>query len=133
MFGLHWKHITFASAFFWLDPVHCSQDPQVLNSVNFTLKLGPTTLYTFKNYFTIMFSAISSIQTLKIQKIVNLDSRYMRNSDMMQSDNYAMMVDKHREANWVNVQTVSNISFIVVLKYMRRWDCVDQFWCQAIW
>ena len=34
-----------------------------------------------------------------MQKIVNLGSRYMRNSDMMQSDNYAMMVDKHREEN----------------------------------
>ena len=51
---------------FFVDPMHCSRDPQVQISTNFSLKLIPTTLFThlkiiLLQYF--QFSVINSIQT----------------------------------------------------------------------
>ena len=57
--------------FFWLGPVHCSQDPQVRKKCKSNFKTWfHDTIHTFKNYFAIVFSVfsfqfstISSIQT----------------------------------------------------------------------
>ena len=47
-----------------LGPVHCSRDPQThfFNKI-FIKNRFHDTIYTFKNYFTTVFSAISGIQT----------------------------------------------------------------------
>ena len=46
--------------------MHCSRDPQVRNSANFKLKLGPTALFTYLKIILLQFfqfSVISGIQT----------------------------------------------------------------------
>ena len=50
---------------FCVDPVHCSWDPQVQISTNFSLKLGSTTLFTHLKIILLQcfqFSAINGIQ-----------------------------------------------------------------------
>ena len=49
-------------------PVHCSRTHKFYFSATFSLKMGPTVLFTLKNYFVIMFfsfqfSVFSCIQT----------------------------------------------------------------------
>ena len=53
------------SAFFSVGPMHCSQDLQVQNLANITLKLGPTALFTHLKIILLrcfQFSAINGIQ-----------------------------------------------------------------------
>ena len=59
--------------FFWLfstsvDPVHCSRNPQTLLFSNFFIKnRSHGTIYTFKNYFAIVFSVFSFSKIISIQ------------------------------------------------------------------
>ena len=46
---------------FFLGPVHCSRDPQVINLCKFFFKTGSyDTTHIFKNYFITMFSVFSN-------------------------------------------------------------------------
>ena len=46
------------------DKVHCSRDPQPLIQKK-NLKIGPTALFTFKNYFVTVFSIFNKISCLQ--------------------------------------------------------------------
>ena len=46
------------------DKVHCSRDPQPLIQKK-NLKIGPTALFTFKNYFIIVFLVFNKISCLQ--------------------------------------------------------------------
>ena len=55
---------------FLVGPMHCLQDPQIsFFNKNFIKNRSHSTIYIFKNYFVIIFSKISDIQTYLICKL----------------------------------------------------------------
>ena len=61
----NWK-LCVSVGFFFVGPMHYSRDPQIQISANFSLKLGPTALFTYLKIILLQyfqFSVISSIQT----------------------------------------------------------------------
>ena len=50
-FDIHAFSLLCMSVFFYVGPIHCSQDLQVQNLANITLKLGPTALFTHLKLF----------------------------------------------------------------------------------